>query len=442
MLVRRAVDEAVRLGASGAEAYQVEERSIQVQFNSEDKNIKTVNSRGIGIRVAFGKRLGMYSTTILDESEIVDAVEKACKIAKAAPEDPDWVSFNQKFGSIKVKNLYDKRIYELGPEDLVERANSAIDLIGDYDEKVNPSTGIIASSYEKVNLTNSSQEDLTKSGTGIAGYIMAKGVEGDKHCNGIAYDSSRQLADFNYDKISHKASERALKFLDARQVEGGEMPVIIRNKVFGSILEVMLSSAINADSVQKGSSPLTGKMNESIAAENIMITDNGRLDSGLNSKPFDDEGHPTQETPIIENGILRSYIYDHYTAQKDKTESTGNGSRGYRSRVRPSLSNLILEERGIKVEEMVEDTRKGLYIESVIGEWLSNTVSGELNATVTHGYLIEDGEISIPVKGLVIAGNFYDIIKSEITSIGNDTASNSGIYSPTVKIAKLSVAGK
>ena len=86
-------------------------------------------------------------------------------------------------------------------------------------------------------------------------------------------------------------------------------------------------------------------------------------------------------------------------------------------------------------------TQNGLYVESVIGEWLSNSVSSELNATVTHGHLIENGELSQPVKGVVLAGNFLDIIKRGIEVVGSDVKQSGGVYSPTVKISKLTIAG-
>lgn len=443
MLVEKAVKLALRLGASEAEAYLVQGRDVQVQFNAEDKNIKTVNSNGIGVRVAFGKRLGMYSNSIINESEVEAAVKRAVRIAKAAPEDPDWVSFNQEYGFVQVSDIYDDSIVELGPKELVERVDSAIKVIRDYDSKVVPSKGILTAAHEKVTLTNSSQEESIKRGTMIFGVILANASEGEKRCNGSEFDSSKLLSAFNYDDVAQKASEMAVNFLDAEQVKGGDMPVIFKNKVFGSIIDVMLSSAINADSVQKGSSPLAGKIGEQISSDIVQIYDDGRLNGGINSSPFDDEGHPTQRTPIIMKGVLKNYLYDHYTAVKDETESTGNGSRaGYRSTVSPSTSNIILEESKTDVEKLVEDTKKGLFVESVIGEWLSNPISGELNATVTHGYMIKNGELGQPVKGLVIAGNFYEVLKTKIEGIANDIVSNNGVYSPTVKVTELSIAGK
>ena len=204
----------------------------------------------------------------------------------------------------------------------------------------------------------------------------------------------------------------------------------------------MLSSPINAYTVQKGGSMLADKIGEKIAAEHTSVTDDGRMPGGIASSTFDDEGHPTQVTPILEEGILKNFIYDNYTALKDGTSSTGNGSRGsYGSSVQPSTSNLILSKGDYSESELFREVKHGLYVESVIGEWLSNAVSGELNATVTHGYLIEKGELTKPVKGVVIAGNFYELLMDGIEAIGNDMKNSGSVYSPSVRISKLSIAG-
>ena len=108
----------------------------------------------------------------------------------------------------------------------------------------------------------------------------------------------------------------------------------------------------------------------------------------------------------------------------------------------PSPTNLILAPGNVDPEEMIQETKKGMFIEETIGEWLSNPISGNLNATVTHGYLIENGELTTPVKGIVIAGNFYEILKDGIELIGNDLRNSSQNYSPTVKLSEITIAGK
>lgn len=108
----------------------------------------------------------------------------------------------------------------------------------------------------------------------------------------------------------------------------------------------------------------------------------------------------------------------------------------------PLPNNLILNPGKASSEEMIQETKKGIYIEETIGEWLSNPVSGNLNATVTHGYLVENGELAEPIKGVVISGNFYEVLRNGIEMIGNDLRNREQFYSPTVKLTQLTIAGE
>jgi PmbA protein len=243
--------------------------------------------------------------------------------------------------------------------------------------------------------------------------------------------------------MAENAVEKALGYLKAESISGRKISVILRNQVAASLMGVMLSSPINANTVQQGGSPFGDRLGEMIAADDINILDIGTMPSGFGSSPFDDEGHPTQKTPVIEGGILSNFLYDSYTAQKEERKSTGNAWRsGYSAPPNPAPSNLVLERGTAGLDEILQETRKGLYVEETIGGWLSNPVSGNLNATVTHGYLIEEGELTKPVKGVVLAGNYHEVLKEGFETIGNDLRNSGNFYSPTVKIHKLTVAGE
>ena len=440
--VEDAVKIALRKGASEAEVYMQDQTSLQVQFMGDDKDIKTVNSIGLGVRVALGKRLGLYSTSILSDNDVRKAVEMAIGIAKAAPEDEDWNHFNNRFGETSTSRLFDRDIPMLGPEEVVDMVDEAISVVREYDRRVQPSQGIVSATTNSVTFNNSNGEEIDRAGTMMVTYIYSKAEDAGKISTGYEFTQSRYIDDLNLRYVALQSAQRAIRFLNAQPVKSQEVPVVIRNKVFASILGVMLSTPINAYMVQKGASMLADKIGEKIAAEHVTVTDDGRLPGGLASSTFDDEGHPTQVTPIIEEGVLKNFIYDNYTALKDGTNSTGNGSRGgYGSSVQPSISNLILAKGDTGESELFSEVKQGLYVESVIGEWLSNAISGELNATVTHGYLIENGELTKPVKGVVIAGNFYEMLLNGIEAIGTDMQSSGSRYSPSVRISKLSVAG-
>jgi len=442
-LAELAVKKALNIGATEAEAYIQRTKAIRVEFADEIENFVTVEPLGISLRVALGKKTAMHSTSILNESEIDEAVAKAVKIAKVAPDDPNWKHVNKKFGKAPAEGYYDETFEKLDYREIVENLKSAINCITKHDKRVKPIRGALAMSISNVSIANTYNESSERKETSIFVMMGAKAKEGMLESTGTEHWEARFWKEINLEDLAVKATEKATKFLKAKPIASGKMSVIIRNQIFASILGVILSGPINADWVQQGRSPLSNKLNTQIASENINIVDDGIMHGGWQTKPFDDEGHPTQKTPIIEKGTLKNYLYDTYTALKDNVESTGNAQRPYYwMKPQPLPSNLILKAEEASPEEIIRETKKGIYIEETIGEQLSNPVSGNLNATVTHGYLVENGELTEPIKGVLISGNFYELLKNGIEIIGKDLRNSEQNYSPTVKLTQLTIAGK
>lgn len=444
-----AVKKALNAGATEAEAYVQRTNTIFATFADKIENLKTVESTGIGLRVAIGKKTAIYSTSVLDEKEISEVSMRAVKIAKVTSEDSHWNHFNKKFAKTSVEGCYDKRLENPDYKEIAETLMSAVGCMKDYDKRVRPTRSFLAIALENVSVANNYKESSERRETEIGVFLACKVQEAGMNSTGAEQQQARTWKEIKFEDLATKAAEKAVKYLKAKPIMSGKMSVIIRNQIFANVLAIFLSGPINADWVQKGRSPLSGKLGKQVASENIDLVDDGTARGGLRTRPFDDEGHPTQRTPIIEKGVLKSYLHDTYTASQDNVESTGNASRlfGYWTRPEPSPSNLILQSGKTKLEEIIRETKKGLYVDQTIGEWLSNPVSGNLNATVTHGFLIENGKETQPVNGVIIAGNFHELLMSGVEIIGNDVRNSMGtigmgIYSPTVKLAQLTIAGK
>lgn len=438
-----AVEKALSMGATEAEAYLRKARIIRVEFTEKIEKFKTIDSKGIGLRVALGKRVAMHSTSILNESEIDKAVAKAIKIAKVAPEDPHWKHMNRKFSKGAAEEYYDSTLENIDYHKIVETIISAVNNMKSYDRRVEPTRGVLSIAISDTSMANSCDESCERKETAVFAWMRAKAEEAGLKGTGTEHQEARYWKEINFKNLAVGASEKAVKFMKAKPISGGTMPVIVTNKIFANILGVILSGPINADWVQKGRSPLSNKLGAQIASENVNIADNGIMPRGLRTRPFDDEGHQTQRTPVIEKGTLKNYLYDTYTALKDNIKSTGNAQRFYYWMTpQPSPNNLILRPGEASLEEIVNETKHGLYIVDTIGEWLSNPVSGNLNATVTHGYLVENGELTEPVKGVVISGIFYEILKNGIEIMGKDLKNSMQNYSPTVKLTQLTIAGE
>ncbi|HUS79520.1 MAG TPA: TldD/PmbA family protein [Patescibacteria group bacterium] len=438
-----AVKKALSLGASEAEAYVQRTRNVQFSFSDSITDVKIVNSTGLGLMVAVGKKTAIHATSIIGEEQVSETAERAVKIAKATPSDPDWHHINKGHGNTKVEGCFDKAIEDLNYDDIVDRINRVIASVTELDGRVKPTRGILALLTNSTSITNSYGEAAERRGTFVNAYLSVTAKEGDLTSIGTESTQSRSWGALDLEAMASKAVAKAVEFLRAKTFKGGEMPVIIRNQVFASILSTMLSPPVNAHHVQTGASPLADRLGEMIASEDIDVIDDGTLSGGFRTAPFDDEGHPTQRTPVIEGGVLKSFLHSSYTALKGGVDSTGNGWRpGYSSSPSPSASNFILKAGRASPEEIIEDTKEGVYVVNVIGEWLSNPVSGNMNATVTHGYIVEDGVLRQPIKGVVLAGNFYEMLKGGFEVIGGDTMNSGATYSPTVKIGRLTIAGE
>ncbi len=438
-----ALREALRLGASEAEVYLCRVRSLEIEFIEDVESIKCPETTGLSLRVAMGKRIATYATSLLERREALKTAEKAVKMARVAPEDADWRHLNRRYGYSPAEGFYDKETVELQPEEVVDALRPALELMGDLDERVRPARGMLTIAESEIHVLNSYGDASHRRGTQIAIWLRAKAEEMGREATTSEHRELRSWSSLDLERLAERVARRAVDFLDARPIASGEMPIILRNQVFASILLQMLGGPISADWVQKGRSPLAGKLGEKVASEEITIIDDGVLPRGWATAPSDDEGHPTQRTPIIDQGILKGFLYDSYTALKEGVESTGNALRRmYWMKPEPSPTNLILKPGDATLEELIKETRRGLYVEETIGEWLSNPVSGQLNATVTHGYLIEQGEITKPVKGVIVAGDFHQLLIEGIDLIGRDTLNSGGAYSPSVRAIALTVAGE
>ncbi|MEM3699741.1 MAG: TldD/PmbA family protein [Candidatus Bathyarchaeia archaeon] len=438
-----AVKKALSAGATEAEAYVQKSKQIRVEFAEKIESFKVTESTGLSVRVALNKKIATYSSSVLDENETSEAVTKAFKIAKVTPEDPNWRHMNTNFGKAPAEGYHDETLETLDYSEIVDTLLSSINIMKDFDKRVKPTRGILNLENSFTSLSNSSGQTCSRDETHLAVWMRAKAEDSGTKSTGTEHREARFWKEINFEDLALRAAERAIKFLKAKPIQSGKMSIIFKNQIFASILGVILSGPINADWVQKGRSPLSGKLGMELASENITIVDSGLLRGGWRTKPFDDEGHPTQKTPIIERGILKNYIYDTYTALKDDVKSTGNANRPYYWIIpQPMPNNLILEPGSASLEEIIQETKHGIYIEETIGEWLSNPVSGNLNATVTHGFLVKNGELTEPIKGVVVSGNFYEVLKGGIEIVGKDLINSVQNYSPTVKLSELTVAGK
>jgi PmbA protein len=200
-----------------------------------------------------------------------------------------------------------------------------------------------------------------------------------------------------------------------------------------------LLGALNGDMIFKKSSFLLDKLGEKIMAPNFTLIDDGTLDRRTGSRPFDGEGLKTRRQALIEGGVLKQYLYDAYTAGKAGAKPTGTASRGYSSLPSIGTTNLYLEPGQSKPQDLLRGIDRGLLVTGMMGSGV-NTVNGEYSRGA-RGLLIENGEAVYPVQEITVAGNLTDMLPG-IDAIADDLDWRGGTGAPSIRFARLTVAGK
>ncbi len=439
-VAERAVRLGEALGASEVEAYGVlgEERSVSVAKLIE--TLYTVGTGGVGVRVLVGKRSGFFATSSLKSKDVERAVEAAYRMAKLSEPDKDWHVLPKKTGKASVEGVFDRETAETEPDALIGGVAEMLDAVAGCGSNLSVTRADVAVGSDETAVVNSHGCSLWREETSAAVSISVKAESGELKGISSEDQQARAWGKLDCGSVAREAAERAEKVMHAKPVAGGKMPVVWDNKLFASILRIMFGETLSADSVQKGRSPWAGRIGETIAAEGFSLLDDGLLRGGLGTREFDDDGVAQRTVSLIEKGTLRSFFYDNYTANKEKRESTGNASRSYRSFPMPSTNNLFLQPGEMRREELL-DVKRGLYVVETIGDWLSNPISGDLSATATNAFLIEDGELTRPVKGVIVSGNFFEILRRGI-DLGDDVDNSGSTYSPSARISEMAVTGE
>jgi len=253
---------------------------------------------------------------------------------------------------------------------------------------------------------------------------------------------------------AQKAVHQALVNLDARPAPAGSMTVVLGNGWPGILLHEAIGHGLEGDFNRKGSSAFANMLGQRVAAKGITVVDDGTIADRRGSLSMDDEGNQTSKTVLIEDGILRGYIQDTLNARLMNMPITGNARReSYAHIPMPRMTNTYMMNGDKDPQEIIKSVKKGLYAANFGGGQVDIT-SGKFVFSAAEAYMIEDGQITYPVKGATLIGNGPDVL-TRVSMIGNDMALDSGVGTcgkegqsvpvgvgqPTLKIDGLTVGG-
>ncbi|MFQ5975428.1 MAG: TldD/PmbA family protein [Candidatus Hydrothermarchaeales archaeon] len=411
-LLAREVDEA-EIFFSVSSSNTVEIKAGKVDLFKEN------SSSGYGIRVIKDKRTGFYFCNILTP----EAVEKAVKISNVAQED-SHSALPQRQDYTDFKG-YDVRIDDIDVDEALAYVEALLQSCDEY--KVSSTSGAISWGRSEVKILNTNGVEGSDKATIISGFLSTVAKNKDVS-SGFYYDISKFL-DLDFYSIGREASRLAKDSLNAEKIGTKKVSVTLLPLAVTELIENTLGPSFSADNVQRGRSMLADKIGENIFSDAMNLEDDATLDKGLETSKFDSEGVRSQKTQLVKNGVLKGFLYDTYTAKKDKKESTGNSGRSSYS-VLPNVgpSNTIISGKGGLSEE-------GLLVHGLIGAHTSNPISGDFSVETRNAFL--NGR---PVKKAIISGNIFDLL-NKVVGFGKDYKQFSAVKAPSMEFEEIQVSG-
>ncbi|AZR73321.1 hypothetical protein BBF96_07960 [Anoxybacter fermentans] len=424
-----------------AEVYWVEEETLPIKFNSNQiTRINGKKIRGVCLRVIDKEsRLGIATATDLDREDLINRA-----LLSARYGDKTEIKFPNEKGS--EVQCYDPKVANLTAEEMIEQGQSMLNTILEIDSTIKCDL-VLSKNIQKVKILNSSGLDINYERTNFTISITSRGEDGfgefsdfDIYSKHFVFDRSR-LERFVY---YHQLGKKKFK------VKTGKMDIIFNPGAMWPLL-YRVFAGVNGMAVNKGITPLKDRLGEEIFSPLINIVDDPTYPWGLGTTPYDDEGSVARRTSVVENGILKSYLFDLDSAARYGTISTGNGfkktlfDKGIDQQPATYVSNFILLPGESTFDQMVKTIKKGIIVNQVMGGHTGNILAGEFGLNIGSGFLVENGEIKGKVMDAMVSGNIYDLFK-RVTMVGQKLQATQAVfygfgYTPAILVPELTVAG-
>jgi PmbA protein len=419
-------------------------------FEGEVESLSYSDSKGVGIRVFKEKSIGYAYTNSFEENKLIDCIGKAILNSRiTSKEEINGLPSKSEYKYFDVpdinKNMYNDGFFKASIEDKIKLSKELEKIAKGKDKRI--------SGVDSLNYSDNFSETTLLNSKGFEGaykstvcFLFLNIISKDKNdtSTGFSFLYNRNPEKLNLEKIAQEAVNKSLILLGSKKIKSRTSDILLDSIVSSQFMGV-IASILTADSVQKGKSLFKDKIGEKIFSKNINIFDNGIMKEGFYSKPFDAEGVNKGNTQIFKEGVLQTYLYDCYTARKDKTLSTGNAVRAsYKSTPSVGVSNFYMEpSKENSFNSILKSIDDGFYVIDIIGLHSgANPITGDISVGA-KGLWIKNGSLDFPVKEVTIATDILSFCK-KIESIGNDLKffpSGGFIGSPCLLVKDISISG-
>ncbi|MBQ4093006.1 MAG: TldD/PmbA family protein [Firmicutes bacterium] len=448
--IQKILNTAVRHGGDFADLYL--SKSHTGSISAEEKRIRHFYrgfDEGAGIRVMKGDFAAYFYTNDL-------SLESLLALAERAGESVGGNDLSLPF-SIKEKTMVgvDHEAYDL------EAIGKMIRHVNDYAWTLSDQLAQVSISYgdvaKDVLMANTEGKLIRQQSSRKRFFVRVIAKDGNDLQSAIeTLGDTEDLFLWDETTLAAKveaAAHRAMRQLSAKEAPSGTMPVIMSSEAGGTMVHEACGHGLEGDSVSKGLSVYKDKKGQKVASDNVTVIDDATLPHYYGSHIYDDEGNKGQRNVLIENGVLKDYMYDIRSARRVGTSSTGNGRREnycYAPQVR--MTNTFIAPGNDDPKAIIADVKKGFFVKKMGGGQV-NTISGDFVFEVSEGWLIENGELTVPVKNASLIGNGPKTLSS-VYAVGNDlgfaigTCGKGGQSAPvsdaqpTLGISELVVGGK
>jgi TldD protein len=450
--------EALSNGGEYADLYfeYVATSSISID-ESIVKNATQGVTMGVGIRVIAGERTGYAYSDDLAPEKIRKAARTAAFIARG-PSAVEKTALDETTGH----NLYPVLVApnETSLDERVQLVKRADKAARDADPRVfqvqasyvdNLRHVLVATSdgtlsFDRQPLARMGVAALTREGGGVP----QRGYAGGGGRVGLEFFLNEKTPEY----FAKEAVRQAVGQLAAVPAPAGEMTVVLGPGWPGILLHEAVGHGLEADFNRKGTSAFSGRIGQQVASPLCTVVDDGTIANRRGSLNVDDEGHPTQQNVLIENGVLRGYLQDKLSSRILRTDSTGSGRReSYQHIPMPRMTNTFMLAGESEPEEIIRSVKKGLYCANFGGGQVDIT-SGNFVFSASESFLIEDGKLTQPVRGATLIGNGPESLKY-VSMVGNDLRLDEGVGIcgkegqsvpvgvgiPTIKLDRMTVGG-
>lgn len=456
--INKLIAAALAKGAEFADVFF--EYRITSTLAFEEDQVKSARRgiiQGVGIRAIKGDQVGFAFSEDLSMEPMLEAASAAAAIAA----DPAARIKARAIAAVRPKNLY--QIAELATSaalprklDYIKEANEAAK---GYSSKIIRVNVNFSDEVKHLAYANSDGLSWEDSQPMFIFSTVCIAEDGNRRETGYTSGGGRIGLEYFARKrkasdIAREAARLAVLNLDAIEVEAGMHPIVLGNAESAVLLHEAVGHGLEADFNYKKLSNYSGRVGERVASDQCTVVDEGLFENMRGSINVDDEGNAPASTVLIEKGILRGYMQDRHSAEFFGGGATGNGRReSFKSHPMPRMTNTMLLAGQDDPEEIVKSVEKGVFARKFGGGQVDIS-NGDFVFSLTEGYLIENGRITAPLKGVNLIGNGPDVLLG-IEMVGNDLVVDEGGWTcgkdgqsvpvsqgmPTVKVSRLSVGG-